>query len=764
MKNGYFDNLKREFVITNMRPRRHLNNYLWNEETVCTCDHFGFGTTWFKNGYNRRVIESGPRNVYIKDKKTGEYYSANRNYNDLPFDIFEAHVGMGYHKVCSEYKGVYTDFTILIPVSGNVSLFKVLVKNTSKTTKELGMYFTLNPEVHLTWHSAYGYGIYREDISGFEFDHTAFAVDNEYKKIYIGSNELCASYEVDEERFRGPYNGYHNPAGVISDKLESRGNDFSDKYISAFQFDVCLKEGEEKGFYFVASAVKDEKGIKEIKEKYLKAGVFEKELELQNIENEKYLDVFQVETPDEYLNSQANIWLKRQVSLGKSWGRVYGKGYRDVMQDITAFVSFDTALARKRILYALKYQYEDGNPIRMFEPNLRYPYNDCGVWMTGAILSYLNESGDLSILDEKVTYLLGTTKEKSSLKDEHVYEPYEAGTRADNSVYDHVKAAIDYLVNCKGEHGLVLWLGGDWNDSLNNAGVQGKGESVWLTIATVNAINEFIEILNIIGNKADVIEKYQKEKEKLISAINKFGKYDGRYIYGINDYGEIVGGKDRLFLNTQTWAVLAGVDKKEVLERVMDKVEENLKCDFGYIQCYPSWSEGSDKIGRISYFRPGLIENGSVYNHGVAFKIVADCILKRNNNAYNSLKLISCDNPKNLDSGVEPYAVSNMYIGPEDIYNPGYAPMSWITGTAGWLYRCISEFICGVKPTVSGLKLDPCFPNGWNNIKVTRKFRDNIYNITYIKSGEKSIVCDDKKVDILPIGKRGTQHNVVCCF
>ena len=133
-------------------------------------------------------------------------------------------------------------------------------------------------------------------------------------------------------------------------------------------------------------------------------------------------------------------------------------------------------------------------------------------------------------------------------------------------------------------------------------------------------------------------------------------------------------------------------------------------------------------------------------------------------NAYNSLKLISCDNPKNLDSGVEPYAVSNMYIGPEDIYNPGYAPMSWITGTAGWLYRCISEFICGVKPTVSVLKLDPCFPDGWNNIKVTRKFRDNIYNITYIKSGEKFIVCDDKKVDILPIGKRGTQHNVVCCF
>ncbi|MBQ7164563.1 MAG: hypothetical protein IJR61_04470, partial [Clostridia bacterium] len=67
MENGYFNDSEREFILTDMRPRRHMNNYLWNEEAVCICDHFGFGVSWFKNGNGRRIIESGERNVFIKD-------------------------------------------------------------------------------------------------------------------------------------------------------------------------------------------------------------------------------------------------------------------------------------------------------------------------------------------------------------------------------------------------------------------------------------------------------------------------------------------------------------------------------------------------------------------------------------------------------------------------------------------------------------------------------------------------------------------------
>lgn len=763
MKNGYFNDKAREFIITNMKPRRYWNNYLWNEEMVCICDHFGSGNSWFKNGDGRRTIEAGERNLYIKDKKTGEYYSANRNHNDLPFDKHHAHVGLGYHTVVSEYKGVSTEFTVLVPTKGTVMFYKAKVSNSGSETKDLSVYFTLCPVVHLTGHSAYGYGDYFENYNGFVFDHTAFAVKEPYKKVYVGCTKKCDAYEVDDNRFKGTYNGFHNPEGIKRDKLCSTGYDFCGKYIAGFQFDVSLKSGEEKEFYFIATAIKEEQDIEPLISEYLSKERFEYEYENQRLENEKYLDVFQVETPDEYFNSQANIWLKRQVSLGKTWGRVYGKGYRDVMQDITAFTSFDRELARKRILYAFRYQYEDGNPIRMFEPNYHYPYNDGGVWMTGAVLSYLNESGDVSILKERVTYLKGNSVENSNFSESSVFETYVAGEREGDTVLEHLKSAIDYLLECRGKHNLILWRGGDWNDSLNNAGVKNIGESVWLSIATVKAINEYKEILKIANEYDGVIASYEDKKQDLIKAINEHGKYDGRFKYGINDYGEDVGGADRMFLNAQTWAVLAQVDSQQVLNNVMQQVEDKLKCKFGYVQCFPSYTKGDDHIGRVSYFRPGLVENGSVYNHGVAFKIVADCMLGKGDIAYKTLKLISCDNLDNLDSGVEPYAVTNMYIGPENKFNAGHAPMSWITGTAGWLYRCMSEFICGIKPTMQGLKIEPCFPDCWDTVKAVRKFRNETYEITFKRTGERKLICDGEEVSILPVnGKK--KHQVICTF
>lgn len=763
MNNGYFDNQKREYVITNMKPRRPLLNYLWNEESVCQCDHFGNGFSWRAIGTQRRDIEKGERNVYIKDRDSGEFYSANRNYDDLPFEKHECHVGLGYHMVLSAYKGLETEFEILTPTEGAVTLFRVKVKNCGEKDKNISLYFCILPKPALSWHDAYGYGDYSENLNGLLYHHDGFRLPNSYTKLFVASEKKFDAFDVGYEQFRGEYNAYRNPIGVKGDKLSCKGATFESEYVAAFQFDLQLKADEEFETTFCAAAAQNEEECLQLKERYLETGVFAEEKAKQQQLNEKYLDVFSLETPDEYLNTQVNIWFKRQLSLGKTWGRLYGKGFRDVMQDITAFVSFDPALAKERILHALTYQYEDGNPIRMFEPNFHYPYNDGGVWITGAVLSYLNESGDTSILNEQLGYLKGDSYESQSLADAFLEETYIAGERKD-SVLEHIQAAIDYLLNCRGEHELVLWRGGDWNDSLNSLGLENKGESVWLSIATVKAIGELQEILQIAGVGQEKIVVYESAKNCLKQAIEKYGKVGNRYIYGINDEGEIIGGEDRIFLNPQSWAVLASLADEESLKKAMDTVEKELKCKYGYLQCYPSFSKGSKSIGRVSYFQPGLVENGAVYNHGVAFKIAADCMLGKGNEAYETLKLISCYNPENLNNGMEPYAVSNMYMGPENPYIAGYAPMSWITGTAGWLYRCVTEYICGVKATPSGLKVEPCLPTCWNRIKAMRKFRGSFYEIEFIKSDRDLLVCNGEAIKgtFLPMAKKGEVYKVVC--
>ena len=92
--------------------------------------------------------------------------------------------------------------------------------------------------------------------------------------------------------------------------------------------------------------------------------------------------------------------------------------------------------------------------------------------------------------------------------------------------------------------------------------------------------------------------------------------------------------------------------------------------------------------------------------------------------------------------------------------------MSWITGTAGWLYRAITEYIIGVKASFVGLKLQPCFPKEWEKVRVKRLFRDNEYDIEFIKSDKNEIVFDGKTIlgNVLPICEKGSKHKVSVLF
>lgn len=763
IKNGYFDSKNYEFVITDMYPRRPLLNYLWNESAVCSADQFGNGYAWISLGDQHRNIEKGDRNFYIKDKITGECYSANRNYNGLPFDKHECHVGVGYHKVVSEYKGVGAEFTMVMPEGESAVLYRIKAENTSKEKKSLSLYFSLHVTPQLSGHNSYGEADYSESLGGLLYTHDGFRMPNDHTKLFVGSLKEHTAYDVSPASFFGLYTGDRAPIGTKEERLACFGSTYEDDYIAAFQLDVTLDEGESFDNVFCAFSARSEEECLEMKSRLLTPTRFDEELSAQRAAAVNMAEVYTAKTPDAYMDEQVNVWLKRQVSLGKTWGRLYGKGFRDVCQDITAFVSFDPPLARVRILHALKHQYEDGNPIRMFEPNFYYPYNDGGAWIPGAVLAYLNESGDVSILDEEIPYLEGDSYTHAKDNDSPTFDPYTPGERVD-SVLCHVKAAMDYLIGSRGEHNLVLWRGGDWNDSMNNVGLQNKGESVWLSIATVKAINEFKEILRIYGTDDKTLEYYETKKQELIAAIHTHGKLGDRYIYGINDKGTVIGGEDRIFLNPQSWATLAGLDTEEALAKAMDEAEDKLRCDWGYVQCYPAFTEGDFDIGRVSYFKRGLFENGSVYNHGVAFKMVADCMLGRGDRAYETLKLISCDNPKNPNMIVEPYAVTNMYFGPENPYLPGYAPHSWITGTAGWIYRAITEYMLGVMPTFEGLTVNPVMPKGWSGTAVSRKFRGETYNITFLEADKYSLVCDGKEASILPMSGEGSLHNVICNY
>ena len=153
---GYFDDDLCEFVITDMFPKRPLVNYLWSEDAVADADQFGFGKSLAGIGSFRRGLDCGERLVYIKDRKSGELYSPNRNYGRLPFEQFRCHVGLGYQKIVSVYNGLKVTFTLLVPDAGYAVLYLAEAEELAGKERDLDLYFALRPQANLTVHTSYG--------------------------------------------------------------------------------------------------------------------------------------------------------------------------------------------------------------------------------------------------------------------------------------------------------------------------------------------------------------------------------------------------------------------------------------------------------------------------------------------------------------------------------------------------------------------------------------------------------------------------------
>lgn len=734
---GRFNDQKKEFTIEDMFPKRPLSNFLWNEKMLTCINQFGFGGSSYRDNSGETVVQlcKDSRAIYIKDEEDKKYWVANRNFSNEPFDEFNSTVGIGYSRIYSKFRDISTTFNLFIQRDQPLEFWEVTIKNSGKEERNLSLFTYADVECNITPHTAYNRGIFSDDLNGVFLSHHGFNLPTNFSNIFFACNKKITSFETTNRRFKGIYGSIESPKALEQDFLTSEATSFDDQMTGALQVNFRIGAGKEEKFCFILGLSKSLEEAIDICRKNLNEANFKNEYDCIKEENTSYHKKLLIDTPDDEINRMVNIWLKRQMGLGKTWGRVYSKGFRDIMQDLTGFMSLDSKAAAEKIIYCLNFQYQDGNTLRQWAPIDLHPYRDGASWLIPAVASYLKETGDYEFLEREVFY----------------YGNKEKGT-----ILDHCKRGIDFLLSELGEHGLCLWGGGDWNDSINNAGIKLKGESVWLSLATVKSTNEYIKMLDVIG-RGDEIQEYIDKIEKLKNNIVKYGWDKDHFIYGFNDYGEKIGSYEntegKIYLNPQTWAILADVVNHDSALKLLEFIERELSCPFGYVQLKPSYTKGTDRIGRISYMEPGCYENGSVYNHGVAFKIAADCKMGRGDIAYRSIKKMFSSNRDNpaSNSGVEPYVLTNMFLGPENVERCGESLMSWITGTAGWAFRCITEFLIGVQADYNGLCITPCFPTHWKRINIIREYRNATYDISIIndlglESGNITLIVDDKLI------------------
>ena len=165
-------------------------------------------------------------------------------------------------------------------------------------------------------------------------------------------------------------------------------------------------------------------------------------------------------------------------------------------------------------------------------------------------------------------------------------------------------------------------------------------------------------------------------------------------------------------------------------------------------------------VGRMSGMLPGLFENGGIYCHASAFKILADSKTGRGDEALRTLKKIMPDSEKNpsSQSGAEPYVFTNCYSTHPKYYGRSY--QSWTTGTSAWCMMGLCEGLLGVQRDFEGLRIQPCLPSNWEQAEMTRRFRGADYRIILRRGENKQITADGHLLDgsVLPDFRDGKEH------
>ena len=759
IETGYFKG-GNEYVVTSTNPPRPLLNYVWNARILSGINNFGGGVGAYgvraqsyidAEGKGRcSVIRDGNRYFYIKDMNSGKTF--NPGWYPCKTDVknYSCTHGLGYSIITSECDGVVATARVFVNSSDPAEIWTITLENKSADAKSLKLFsfaeFQLEGYQRYSDYNSYVYG--EKDGNVIMCHNDAMEKPHNWFNGFMATDTDPDGFDTSKRAFLGVYGDIRMPKAVEAGKL-SNSYAACEQMVGAFEHSVELGAGEAKTINVLIGCCDTMATAKAFAKAIFAEGNIEAEFKaLTERKQALAADIF-VNTPEEKINNFANYWLKQQVSLCAEVGRDTGKGFRDQLQDAWAVASFDKELAKGKILETLMYEYSDGRCVRGWLPLDHHVYSDGPTWIAPTINAYIKETGDVDFLNEKVKYL----------------------DEGEDTVWEHILTAVRFASDDVGEHGLVHSRDGDWNDSLNMTGLKGKGESVWTSIALCYGLQNVAEIAhNILHDEAIVAEMKEREA-RMKEAINREA-WDGEwYLAAINDYNEKVGThtekEGMIYLNSQTWSILSGVAEGERKEKCMESVEKYLNSDYGPLTLFPTYTKFNNRIGRLTSFVAGIWENGTPYCHGGTFKIVADCLLGRGDKAYEDMMKILPDSATNPTehSGCEPYALTNMYFGPD---NPrrGETLFAWVTGTAGWMFRAITQYMCGFHPSYNGFTLNPCIPADWKEISVRRKFRGDTYLITVKnpdgkQSGASKVTVDGKPADAdVALFGDGKEHTI----
>jgi len=776
---GHFDAKNREYVITDPRTPFPWMNYIYNDEYYALLSHTGGGYSFHISARDKRLLryrlnnvpmDRPGRYVYIQERQSGDYWSAGWAPVCKPAkqQKFESRHGMGYSRMLSEYKGVASELTYLVPMTDNLELWWLRLENKGKKKKRLRLYnyaewclWGAENDMHnFQWTYNIANAYHREGI----IHHETMKGSGNY--AFLGTSKRPTSYDCDREAFIGPNNSEANPMalenGACAKSVGNGGNP-----VAVLQHDIELAPGAKKDLVYVLGTAANPAAGKRLVKKFSKAAVAKKMLADVRGRWTERLEKLQVVMPDADASLVLNQWHPYQayttfeVSRGPSiyeGGIGRGMGFRDSSQDIVG-VTHNAAPERvERLITELAgIQYKRGDAMHQFFRSIGggpamgdgHGYSDDQLWLIIAVTQYLKESGNYKFLKKKIKWA--------------------DGGKAD--LLTHLQKAVDFSFRSVGSKGIPLSGFADWNDCLNLKGPRNDGQTVMVAHQLCYVSGLLSDLYDHLDLKAKA-NALRKRAAKMAKQINRVAWDGGWYVRAWQDNGQVMGSKKsnkgKIFLNAQTWAVISGVADGKRAKTVMDAAKKFLATKHGLMLLHPCYEGLDGNIGGMTTFVKNVKENGGIFCHTNPWAVIAETKLGRGDQAYEYYRNIT----PAVFQKIQDLHVAEPYVHCQSIcgagrHDFGKGRNSWLTGAAAWNYVAVTQHILGLRPDYAGLRIDPCLPKKWRGYKATRVYRGATYQIEVTKPagicrGEVSLKVDGKAVsgDILPVFKDGKKHKV----
>jgi cellobiose phosphorylase len=734
-KYGYFNKDGTAFTVTNPKTPGRFDNFMWNDVLFSSVHQTGVGFLDYQIDEKEAVqLFTGigricdfdvfgrdhlmSRLIYVRDNETGEYWNVNWEPVKKAFDFYECTHGLGYSVIRSGTNRVDSSFRIFVPKGKDpVELWTMSFENKSGKKRDLSIFVYNQFQFSYKWgFNSYGDMFFRTTYLSREnnaliANKHPHVTPHNHQTAFMAPDREIVGFDGSRDSFVGLYNNMNEPQVVVEGKCRgSLGS--SDATVGAIQFHLQLEPGQSETINMVLGICDSVEEMKSLRDKYLNRidEAFEelKEYHKSFIANNRF------QTPDEHLNRMLNVWMKHQTAYGAQWCRWGWMGYRDIVQHGYGVSSFNPERTKAILWEAFRHQYASGMALRGWNPVDTKSYSDSALWLVFTLISYLKETADFDFLSEEINF-------------------FDAGSA---TVLKHIELALNFLENNKGIHNLVLIKFGDWNDSLTGIGKEGRGESVWLSMAYAEALRQMTDLFEHLGDSRATGE-YSLRYKNIKEAINQ-NAWDGDwYIRCYDDNGQAVGSnaseQGKIFLNTQSWSMIAGIADEKRAQQVIGSSDKMLKTDIGYLLLAPTFLKPDRNIGRISYMEPGICENGTVYSHVNVWMILGLLRAGHTEEAYQAFKRITPgyfsgkeDDPK---QNMPPYIYANGCYGPDHKNNKFQMEFTWITGSVAWFYNVLTKEMVGVQPDFDRLVIDPKLPAEWNEVSVSRIFRGKKFAI-----------------------------------